>query len=152
MATITPKSALSFCTGGNVILNANIGAGLAWQWIKDGYFIANATTSAYIADKSGSYSLIISNANKCTTTSTNVTVTVNSPPVPSVTAKSATTFCQGNSVVIAANTAAGITYIWQKDNIDIPAATLSSYTAIASGSYTVIENNSSNCPATSKNV
>ena len=152
LATITPKSALSFCTGGNVILNANIGAGLAWQWIKDGYFIANATTSAYIADKSGSYSLIISNANKCTTTSTNVTVTVNSPPVPSVTAKSATTFCQGNSVVIAANTAAGITYIWQKDNIDIPAATLSSYTAIASGSYTVIENNSSNCPATSKNV
>src|SRR5688572_19488113 len=35
VATITAQSATTFCSGGSVILNANTGAGLTWQWRKN---------------------------------------------------------------------------------------------------------------------
>ena len=54
------------------------------------------------------------------------------------TAAGATSFCQGGSVALNANTDAAFTYLWAKDGNPIATATTSSYTATASGSYTVI--------------
>ncbi len=54
------------------------------------------------------------------------------------TAAGATSFCQGGSVVLNANTNAAFTYQWAKNGTSIPTATTPSYTATASGSYTVV--------------
>lgn len=60
------------------------------------------------------------------------------PPTATITAASATTFCNGGSVVLNASTGTGYSYQWKKDNNNINGATTASYTATTSGSYTVV--------------
>ena len=148
-ATITPATATTFCQGGSVVLNDNTGAGLTYQWRLNGTNITGATTSSYTANASGSYTVVVTNTSTCSATSNATVVTVNALPTATITASSATTFCQGGSVVLNANTGAGLTYQWFNNAVAIGSATTSSYTANASGSYTVVVTNTSTCSATS---
>jgi hypothetical protein len=69
---------------------------------------------------------------------------------PTITASGQTTFCQGGNVVLNSSTAAGWSYQWKLNGTNIPGATSPSYTANASGSYTVtISDLSLTCSATS---
>jgi hypothetical protein len=70
-----------------------------------------------------------------------MTIAVNGLPTATITAGSATSFCQGGSVVLTAS--AGSTYLWSNG------ATTSSITVSASGSYTVTVTNANGCSATS---
>ncbi len=151
-ATITPASAITFCQGGSVVLNANTGGGLTYQWRKDGANISGATSASYTASTSGAYKVIVTNANACYDSSSVVNVVVNSLPSATATAASATTFCQGGSVIINANTGSGLTYQWRKDGANISGATASSYTATSSGSYKVVVTNSSSCTDSSSAI
>ena len=54
------------------------------------------------------------------------------PPVATITASGAITFCSGGSVTLSANTGSGLTYLWSPGG-----ATTSSITVTESGSYTV---------------
>ena len=148
-ATITPATATTFCQGGSVVLNANTGTGLSYQWRLNGTNITGATTSSYTANASGSYTVVVTNTSTCSATSTATVVTVNALPTATITASSATTFCQGGSVVLTANTGTGLSYQWYNNAAIISGATTSSYTANASGSYTVVVTNASTCSATS---
>jgi|GEM_PF-1797709 len=148
-ATITPATATTFCQGGSVVLNANTGAGLSYQWRLNGNPISGATSSSYTANASGSYTVVVTNASTCSSTSTATVVTVNALPTATITASSATTFCQGGSVVLTANTGTGLSYQWYNNASAIGGATSASYTANASGSYTVVVTNTSTCSATS---
>ncbi|MFM2228298.1 MAG: putative retaining b-glycosidase, glycoside hydrolase family 5 protein, partial [Bacteroidota bacterium] len=149
IATITPTSATTFCQGGSVVFNANTGTGLSYQWRLNGNPISGATSSSYTANASGSYSVVVTNASTCSSTSAATVVTVNALPTATITPASATTFCQGGSVVLNAISVAGISYQWYKDSIAIIDATSSSYTAVASGSYKVRLTNASTCSSTS---
>jgi hypothetical protein len=151
-ATITASSATTFCQGASVVLTANTGAGLSYQWRLNGTNISGATTSSYTANASGSYTVVVTNASACSSTSTATVVTVNALPTATITPATATTFCQGGSVVLNANTGAGLTYQWFNNTVAIGGATSSSYTANASGSYTVVVTNNSNCSATSSGI
>lgn len=151
-ATITPASATTFCIGGSVVLNANTGGGLTYQWRKDGTNISGATSVSYTANTSGTYKVIVTNSNACYDSSSVVNAVVNSLPSATATAASATTFCQGGSVVINANTGSGLTYQWRKDGANISAANSSSYTATTSGSYKVVVTNSTACSDSSSAV
>ncbi len=135
-AVITPQSALSFCTGGSVILDATTGVGYTYQWYLNGVAIAGATNSAYTAIASGNYSVDITD-NGCTGSSIAVTVTINPAPTATITAAGATTFCVGSSVLINASTGAGYFYQWYLNGVAIGGATSSNYTATTAGSYTV---------------
>jgi hypothetical protein len=148
-ATITPATATTFCQGGSVVLNANTGAGLSYQWRLNGNPISGATSSSYTANASGSYTVVVTNSSTCSSTSTATVVTVNALPSATITPASATTFCQGGSVVLNANTGTGLTYQWRLNGNPISGATSSSYTANASGSYTVVVTNASTCSSTS---
>lgn len=66
--------------------------------------------------------------------------------VPSITPTSAS-FCQGQSVSLAANIRSGISYQWKKDGSDIPGATSAVYNANLAGTYTV-----TSCGGTSAGV
>ena len=148
-ATITPAAATTFCQGGSVVLNANIGTGLTYQWILNGTNITGATSSSYTANASGSYTVVVTNTSTCSATSTATVVTVNALPTATITPATATTFCQGGSVVLNANTGTGLTYQWRLNGTNITGATSASYTANASGSYTVVVTNTLTCSATS---
>jgi hypothetical protein len=153
-ATITPASTTTFCQGGSVILDAGAGTGLTYQWKKDGTDITpGGTGSTYTATASGNYTVQITNSNTCVNTSAITAVTVNALPTATATAAGATTFCQGGSVTLNANTGTGLTYQWKKDGTNItPGGTGASYTANATGNYTVVVTNSNNCSATSTGI
>lgn len=71
------------------------------------------------------------------------------PPSAIITAAGTTSFCQGGSVVLNANTGSGLTYQWQNNGSDIPGATNSSFTATTMGTYTVNVSNSPGCSTVS---
>ncbi|WP_342662000.1 PKD domain-containing protein, partial [Cytophaga aurantiaca] len=146
-ATITAP-ATSFCTGGSVVLSANTGTGLTYQWSNAAGTIASATNVTYTATAAGAYTVKVTNTNNCSATSTATTITVNALPTATITAP-ATSFCTGGSVVLSANTGTGLTYQWSNAAGTIASATNITYTATAAGAYTVKVTNTNNCSATS---
>jgi len=75
-ATITAASSTSFCQGGSVVLNANTGTGLTYQWRENGNNIIGATNSSFTATTSGAYSVVVSNSPTCSAISTVTSTTV----------------------------------------------------------------------------
>jgi hypothetical protein len=139
-ASITPSGTTAFCSGSFVILNANTGAGLNYQWKLNTADISGATNSTYTATAAGSYTVVLTNL--CgTATSSATTVTVNPLPSVTVTPVGPTTFCSGGSVVLNAPVTSNRSYQWKKGANLISSATLSSYTATTGGNYRVIVTN-----------
>jgi len=133
-ASITPVGSTSFCTGGNVVLNASTGS--SYQWKKDGNAISGATSSSYTATTSGTYTVTVSNGS-CSATSSGVSVSASSGPSANITAPNGTTFCSGGSAILNATTGTGFQYVWYRNGNAISGATNSNYTATQAGAYTV---------------
>ncbi|MES2284147.1 MAG: metallophosphoesterase [Bacteroidota bacterium] len=135
-AKITAGGSTTFCAGGNVTLNANIGLGFSYQWIKNGVNISGATASGFIASAAGEYQVRMSFAG-CTSWSSPTKVIVNTSLTAKITPGGATTFCAGANVILYANTCSGYIYQWKKDGLNITGATNATYTANSSGEYQV---------------
>ncbi|AEA44706.1 PKD domain-containing protein [Fluviicola taffensis] len=119
--TITASGPITFCTGGSVTLTSSSATGNTWS--------TGATTQSIIVTASGSYTVTVANG-PCSATSTATTVTVNPlPPVPTIGAGGATTFCTGSSVTLTSSSVTGNT--WSTG------VTTQSITATTAGSYTV---------------
>ncbi len=151
-ATITPSSSLSFCQGDSVTLSGTTGTGLTYQWKMNGTNIIGATTQAYVANQSGQYSVVVTNASNCSQTSANTTVTVNLLPTATISAGGTTIFCQGNNVLLSANTGAGLTYQWKRDGTNISGASSSTYSATLTGNYTALVTNQYFCQTLSSPI
>lgn len=77
VATITANGPTTFCAGDSVVLSANTGFGLSYQWVKGTSILANATNSSYTAKVAGKYKcLVTKNINGCNSLSNKITVTV----------------------------------------------------------------------------
>ncbi|MEP7168349.1 MAG: T9SS type A sorting domain-containing protein, partial [Bacteroidota bacterium] len=152
--TITPAGPTTFCSGGNVILNAPVAANRVYQWKKGAALISGATLSSYSTTSGGKYKVIVTNtANGCSKTTPSVTVvTVNPLPFATITPQGPTSFCAGGSVILQGNTGAGLTYKWKKGNGFISGATASNYTALTAGTYKVEVTNSNTCSKTSAGI
>ncbi|WP_018341668.1 discoidin domain-containing protein [Cytophaga aurantiaca] len=140
-ANITANGATTFCNGGSVTLTASTGASYIW---KNGTTTVG-TASTYSATTAGSYTVEVTNAAGCKATSTATNVTVNAAPTANITANGPTTFCQGGSVTLTANT--GASYIWKNGTTTV--GTSSTFNVAAAGSYTVEVTNAAGCKATS---
>ncbi|MFI5219655.1 MAG: SBBP repeat-containing protein [Bacteroidia bacterium] len=139
-ASITPSGPTTFCVGNNVLLNANTGTGLTYQWKKNGINISGATSSTYSAYASGNYSVrVVSSI--CASVSSPVTVSVNTLPLATVTPGGSTAICQGDFAFLNANTGANLAYQWKKNGVIIPGANAASYAANAAGTYNVVVTN-----------
>ncbi|WKZ65901.1 MAG: hypothetical protein QY325_14160 [Flavobacteriales bacterium] len=149
-ATITAGGATSFCSGGSVVLSANAGTGLTYQWRRNGTSISGATAASYTATTAGSYTVVVSSGG-CSTTSAATTVAIGTAPAASITAGGPTSFCTGGSVALSANTGTGLTYQWRRDGATISGATASTYTATQSGTYSVVVT-SSGCSNASSGI
>jgi hypothetical protein len=140
----------SICLGQSATLTATGGLSCVWSpatglSATTGSTVTSSTTSTTV------YTVIGTGANGCTNSAT-ATVTVNALPTATITPATATTFCQGGSVVLNANTGAGLTYQWFNNTSAISGATSASYTATMSGSYTVTVTNAATCSSTSTAV
>jgi hypothetical protein len=134
-ATITPSGPTTFCAGDNVTLFANASTGYLWS--------NGATTSSITVSTSGTYNVITTGANGCTTQSSPVTVTVNTTPNATINASGPTTLCQGDNVTLTAG--GGTNYLWSSG------ATTAAINVNASGNYYCIVSNGT-CSDTTTSV
>ncbi|HYV93974.1 MAG TPA: M4 family metallopeptidase [Chitinophagales bacterium] len=148
-AAITPGGSTSICPGGSVVLNANTGGGLSYQWKLNGSSISGATLSSYTASSAGDYTVVVTQ-NGCSATSSAVTVTV-TQVTATITPGGSVSICPGSSVMLNANTGGGLSYQWKLNGSTISGATSSSYIASSAGDYTVVVSQNG-CSATSSAV
>jgi phage tail-like protein len=130
---VTASGPTTFCAGGSVTLTAD--GGLAYLWS------TGATTRAITVTQAGAYSVAVTSSLGCTATSEPVTVTVNTPAKPTISASGPTLFCPGGSVTLTASTAAS--YLWSTG------ATSRAITVATGGSYTVTATDANGCAAAS---
>lgn len=160
--TITAGGSTTFCSGGGVTLTSSAGTSYLWS--------TGATTQSISAISSGSYTVQVTNASGCQSSSSiAATVTVYSLPV--ITTQPITQLdCEGASVdFTAVATGTGLTYTWQRKKptdasfITIPVEGNISYPSVGkikidnvgssqspSGTlYQVVVTNSDGCSVTS---
>ncbi len=152
-ATITQAGPTTFCQGNEVILNANTGTNLTYQWKKDGTDIIGAVDSSYIAQESGNYTIVVTNNFICSNTSSSVTVTANPLPDATITPSGPISLCEGDSIFLSVYNDTACIYQWFKDGDTIPGATNNYYTTYEDGNYSVnIINTNTSCNGNSLNV
>ena len=131
--TISAGGPTTFCQGGTVLLTAAY-SGTSVQWKKDGANIPGAISSTYIVTKKATYTCTTTSA--CgSATSGSIYVNIQKNPNAIISAGGATTFCLGDSVILTANSGAGVTYQWYKGATAIAGATSINYTATKTGNY-----------------
>jgi hypothetical protein len=142
-SSITAGGPLSICTGGSVLLSANIGASLTYQWKKGVTNLSGATASTYNATVAGNYKVVVTNQTGCTKASNTLAVT--GPPSVTLTTTGSLDLCPGDSVTFQVPFAAGNLYQWKKNNANISGATSNSYITYTAGKYKVTVTNTFGC-------
>jgi hypothetical protein len=118
------------------------------QFFANGTSISTDNTSPYSTSwnpaSAGSYELtaIATDNDGGTQTSTAIAITIE--VTATISALSETTFCEGGSVTLSANTGTGLSYQWNNNGTAISGATNSTYTATESGSYSCTVSNETN--------
>jgi hypothetical protein len=133
---ISANGPTNFCTGGSVLLQTTAVTGATYQWFNGATAIAGATSNTHIASASGNYNVRVT-LSGCAGTSNSINVSVSPVITATATPTGSTSFCNGGSVTINANILSGATYQWTRNNIDIPGANATSYSATTSGDYRV---------------
>jgi len=160
-AVITATGPTVICSG-TVMLNANTGSGLSYQWYDVNYpystynpkIIPGATSSSYAASVTGVYIVMETNSAGCSSGSNYIVALIGNPHPDIYTSSS--TVCQGSPVNLYAEPSGYVTppgvsysYQWIKDGVDISNATAQNYTAKKPGTYSVrVTLNSGGCSGT----
>jgi gliding motility-associated-like protein len=132
-ATITPNGPTTFCPGGSVTLTATPSM-TSYVWSPTG-----ATTASITTGSIGTYTVTVTDANGCTSTSAPTSVNHFALPVASI-ASSGSTACLGSTVTLTAS--GGATYAWSNG------ATSSSIDVTSANDYTVTVTSIDGCSST----
>lgn len=133
--SITAGGPTTFCAGGSVSLTAIGGSTYLWN--------TGATTQSIAASSSGNYSVIVTNGNGCSASSSQ-SVTVHTLPSVSISANGPTTFCAGGSVNLTASS--GSSYFWNNG------ATTQTISVTAPGTYSCIVTDANGCSNSASQV
>jgi len=136
---ISPRTTLYPCRGNSARLAVNETGTI--QWFKDGSPITGANDTVYTAYENGNYSVTVQNARGCGQ-SDPVRVAINGLPI-TITPSSSLNFCDGDSVILTSSEPGNVQ--WYKNNIIIPGANGTSYTAKDEGSYFASVQNANGC-------
>jgi hypothetical protein len=126
----------ALCNGSSVTLAVEAQTGVTYEWKRNGSAFPGTTNSISTLEQ-GVYSVSVTNGCGTLFSQNNISVISGAAPVlPSLTAGSTTTFCQGLSVTLTTTPQQGVLYRWLRDGI--PAGSSSfSIQANVSGIYTV---------------
>lgn len=98
---ITASGSTTFCTGGSVDLTSSATAGNVWS--------NNLTTSTITVSTTGNFTVTVTDANGCASTSAPISVNVSNAPAPTISATS-TQACSGDVVTVTSS--AADSYLW----------------------------------------
>ena len=129
-----------FCDGGTVALSIDTVAGATYQWSLDGNAINGATTPSITADSTGTYTVVVTNANGCAgDAAATVDVTENTlPTIPVITSSADSLLSTGSG-----------TFQWYLDGLPVLGATDAFHIALANGTYTVTVTDANGCTSIS---
>jgi len=146
----SPNGQYSFCQGQSLTLEAT--AGLTnYQWYLNGNAISGASAPTLIVIQTGSYSVSTISANGCNTSSNSVIVNLLPLPTAQVTPAGPILIC--NAIPALLQVASGAaSYQWFNGGVSIAGATLNTYLAAQTGSYSVEITNATGCSAMSNSV
>jgi len=156
--TISANSTGAICPGTKVILTAtitNAGNNPTYQWYKNNNNVGSNSptyTDSSLNNKDSIWVKITGNQTcqiNNTTKSNVLKMNVNSlPPVPIITSKGNTSFCQGLYDILSSSSTTGNQ--WKLNGTAIPkASTSQNFVANVAGNYTVTVSNAAGCSATS---
>ncbi|HRG59608.1 MAG TPA: GEVED domain-containing protein [Bacteroidia bacterium] len=134
IVTVTANGPTTFCLGGTVDLTSSAATGNVWT---------NSQTAQTISvSTSGTYSTTVTDANGCSGVSNAVAVTVNSVPVPTITANGSLSLCNGATVDLTSSSST--------DNLWSTGSTNQTITVSTAASITVtVTDTATGCSATS---
>jgi hypothetical protein len=141
--TINPSGPTTFCSGNSLTLTSTSQNGNLWS---------NGQTSQSITvNNSGQYSVQVIE-NGCSSTSNQISITVNpTPQSPTIIASGPTTFCQGSNVTLTTNANNGVTWTASNGN-QYPVATLIVQSSQSNLFATVTLNGCTSLPSQSINT
>ena len=153
-ANIVPNGSTSICQGNTLQLTAPVAPGYTYSfnWKLNGTTILGATTNTYNANQFGNYTVTITDINNCSTTSPVLTVIQLPQPTAIISSNNITSACQGDSILLSANTNPSYTYLWKYNGNSIFNATNSAYKAFQTGNYSVEITNTNNCTSISNTI
>jgi parallel beta-helix repeat protein len=147
-------SKTTVCAGDTVSLSASSGnSGYSYTWRPGN--LTGSTVSVAPVSSTTYYLTALDNSsgpNSGCVLEDSIDIHVNPLPPATVTPNGATTFCEGGSVTLLANTGVGYNYQWYRNNVAIAGSTNSTYTANSSGSYSVAVTGNNQCSAMSAPV
>ena len=138
VASVTSLTPTTFCTGDSCVMAAAPSGATNYAWI-NGLVTVNTSTENYVSFITGTYKVVVTDANGCVskTSTSSVKTKVNLIPTALITALSSTTISATGSVKLNASPSSGVTWQWSKDGNAIAGATTKQYIATSGGSYTV---------------
>ncbi len=147
--TIDQPSPVVGC-GAAVTLTATVTGNAELSWLRNGEYIDGATTSTFVANQSGTYT-VIAVALTCQAQSMPVEVIIESPLNAAIILPSGNEACAGEQVLLQA-TGGNAEWQWYRNGIEIAEANGAAYLAAMAGIYTVVGNGSSPCASVSAPV
>ena len=137
---IKSKNSPTFCQGNGDTLAVDTVHGYTYKWLKNNMPITGATSPFYYATQTGNYR-VLATFMTITDTSNTIAVTANSLPLRNISTPNPTTFCQGYSALLTADSLYGYTYKWLKNGIIMPGKLRRTLAATDSGGYSAVVTN-----------
>ena len=132
---ITPEDDMINCQYQKILVSSSANGN---TWFDNSQVVGDSKDRYQVAN-TGSYTLKVTNASGCSSTSAAVLInSLSNPFLPTLNTTDALTFCSGGSALLHSSAASGNQ--WLKDGIAIQQATDPTYSATASGSYQVAIN------------
>ncbi|MBL4665660.1 MAG: SprB repeat-containing protein, partial [Nitrospinaceae bacterium] len=136
-ATITPSGATTFCLGGSVALVGSSAVSYLWS--------NSAITQSISVSASGTHSVVVTDINGCTATSSSVTVIVNAlPSILSVTSTDASS-CGTSDGTINISANGGTAPLQYSINGGTSFVSSSSFSSLAAGNYDIAITDANGC-------
>ena len=129
--TVSLSGPTTFCSGDSVILISSSVSGNLWN--------TGANTQSITVSNAGNYSVTVTDANGCSSSSAVTNVTVNASTPNPVISDNGLILCDGQSTVLTSSSNSGNT--WNTGE------TTQSITVTNSGTYTLVNDDGSGCPS-----
>ena len=125
----------NFCASGTATLNSS--SSLSSRWFRNGIEISGAIGQSLVVNQSGAYSVLVSDANACSASSADFSVTADPVPTPS-TITGLNAICLGAEATLSAS--ANSNYKWLLDGLEVAGANLQTLNISQFGTYSVVVN------------
>lgn len=149
LSTIQTSGNTQFCEGNSVVLSIDSLGQHSPAWMQGSSVVS--TNFSFQATEAGTYHLELSNTCGTTASGNQISVDVLPQPTPAIlSAAGPTTLCEGNSVLLLAETSNGDNLEWF--NAGISVGTQPQFAAVVSGNYTAVTSNSCGTASVSNTI